>query len=109
MASASCLCAISIERLRVGLHAGRGLGVHERDDASRRGFFLSASSSFCGSTGSPHSSSTTIGDAAAALDVLDHAAAEHAVAAHDDLVAGRDQVDEAVLHADRARARRPGT
>src|SRR6185503_11655206 len=43
--------------------------------------------------------------AAAADHVFQHAAAEHAVLAHDHLVAGRDHVDEAVLHADRARAR----
>ena len=43
------------------------------------------------------------GSAAVALDVLLHAPAEHAVAAHDHRVARLDQVDEAGLHARRAR------
>src|SRR3972149_3877277 len=42
--------------------------------------------------------------AAGALDVFDHAPAEHPVPADDDLVPGRDQVDEAILHADRTGA-----
>src|SRR4026208_2060903 len=62
-------------------------------------FFFSASSSFCGSTGPPPFSSPPPRPPATADGVLQHAPAEHAVLADDDLVARRHHVDEAELHA----------
>src|SRR5688572_20180182 len=90
------------QQLGVGLTAGRGLGVHERHHAYvtivlERVFELLWIDRIApGFVDCDRHASAT-------LDVLDHAAAKHAVAAHDHLVTGRNHVDEAVLHADRAR------
>ena len=65
------------------------------------GLALSASSTFCGSDRRAPAIVDDDGDAAASLHVLDHPAAENAVAAHDDLVAGIDHVDEAHFHSHR--------
>ncbi len=104
MTSAPCLCATLGDLLRVRLAAGRGLGVHEGDDLGvlvllQRILDLVRIDRFAPPVLDHHR------NAAAADDVLEHAAAEHAVDAHDHLVSRRDQVDEAVLHPDRARAR----
>jgi len=90
--------------LGIGQHTGRGLGVHEGHDADigvfpERVFQLLRIDRLAPLV-LDHN-----GNAAAALDVFDHAPAEHAVAAHDHLVAGLHHVDETVLHADRARSR----
>ena len=91
------------QRLGVGLHAGRCLGVHERDHAHVRVLLqrvFELVRVYRLAPGILHHDRNP----AAALHVLDHAAAEHTVAANDHLVAGRDQVHEAVLHAHRAGA-----
>jgi len=89
--------------LGVRLAAGRSFGVHEGDDLGvlvllQRILDLVRIHRLAPFVLDHHRHT------AAANDVLEHAAAEHAVDAHDDLVARRHHVDEAVLHPDRARA-----
>ncbi len=89
------------QRFRIRLHAGRSLGVHEGDDL-RVAVRFERVFQFLRIDGLTPLVLYDHCNAPRALDVLDHAAAEHAVAADDDLVARRHHVDEAVLHADRA-------
>jgi len=92
------------KQLGVGLRAGGGLRVHEADDLGvlvllQRVFELLRVDRVA----------PLVLDqdrrAAAAHRVFQHAAAEHAVLAHDHLVARGDHVHEAEFHPDRARAR----
>ena len=100
-------CVVAVgdldQRLGVGLHARGGFGVHKRDDA-RVGVGLERILELLRVDLLAPGILDDDGNAAGALHVLDHATAEHAVAAHDDLVARGDHVHEAVLHPDRARA-----
>ena len=95
--SAPCLRARSASVFRVGLHAGRRLGVHEREDLGV-GIGLERVLDFLRIHRGAPAVVDDDGGAAAALHVLDHPAAEDAVPANDDLVAGIDHVHEAHLH-----------
>ena len=91
------------QRLGIRGDTGRGFGVHEGEHPGIRIGFERVFDFLRAHRGAPavfHHDR----DAAAALHILDHAAAEHAVAADDDLFAGTDHIDEAHLHADRTGA-----
>ena len=91
------------QRLGIRGNTGRRFGVHEGKDLGI-GIGLEGVFDFLRAHRRAPAVFHDHGDAAAALHVLDHAAAEYAVAADDDLVAGADHVDEAHFHAHRAGA-----
>jgi hypothetical protein len=92
------------QRLRVRLHASGGLGVHECGHA-RVAVLFERVLKLVGVNRLTPFVLDHDRRGAATLDVFDHASTEDPVSAHDHLVARRDHVDEAVLHADRAGAR----
>ncbi len=90
----------STQCFRVGSRAGRGLGMHERDQFRVR-VLLQRGIQFLRIDGPAPVIFDDDRFAAQPPDVVRHAAAEHAVPADDDLVAGLHQVDEAGFHAGR--------
>src|SRR5882724_1890128 len=85
------------QRFRVRLHAGGSLAVHEGDHADVAVFLERVLELLRIDRRAPFVLDDD-GLAPRALDVFDHAPAEHPVPAHDHLVAGANEVDEAVLH-----------